>query len=74
MRGLPVDADAFALVEVGFGVSCRDALCVAGGDEAVEDVGDHLEFGGGGFDLGRADAGVVSGGGRAASEAEERHG
>lgn len=62
MKDLPVNADTFALVEVGFSVSCGDALCVAGGDETVENVGDHLEFGSGCFDLSRADGRVVRGG------------
>lgn len=70
---IPVDADAFALVEVGFGVPCRDALGVARRDEAVEHVGDHLEFSGGGFDLCGADGSIASCGRGASSKAEERH-
>lgn len=72
-KSLPVDADAFALVEVGLGVSCGDALGVARRDEAVEDVGDHLEFGGSSLDLSRADSCVVCGRRRAASKSKERH-
>jgi hypothetical protein len=59
-NSIPIDADAFTLVECGFCVSGCDALGMTRSDNLVEDVGDHLNFGGSGFDAFRG-AGASSG-------------
>jgi hypothetical protein len=43
-KSAPVNADALALVQFRLGVAGRDALGVAGGNDASEEVRDGLEF------------------------------